>query len=86
MNQLEKRSYVIYFSREEEVLGLLLQVQGTGCVLGPVLGPENSASEQNSGVGIYDDTLDSLENLVVAGHPALPAWWSLMCDLNVSPG
>lgn len=86
MNQLEKRSYVIDFSREEEVVGLLLQVQGTGCVLGPVLGPENSASEHNSGVGIYDDTLDSLESLVVAGHPALPAWWSLMCDLSVSPG
>ena len=74
MNQLEKRSYVIDFSGGEEVLGFLLQVQGTGCVLGPVLGPENSASEHNCGVGICDDTLDSLGNLVVAGHPALPAW------------
>ena len=38
MNQLERKSYIIDFSREEEALGLPLQVQGTGCVLGPVLG------------------------------------------------
>lgn len=49
---------------------MLLQVQGTGCVLGPVLVPENSASEQNSeGIGIYDDILYSVGNLVVAGRP-----------------
>lgn len=70
MNQLERSSYVIDFSREEEALGLLLQVQGTGCVLGPVLVPENSASEQNpEGIGIYGDVLYSVGNLVVAGRP-----------------
>ena len=73
MNHLERSSYVIDFSREEEALGLLLQVQGTGCVLGPVLVPENSASEQNSeGVGIYDDILNSLGNLVVQDVPLCP--------------
>lgn len=73
MNHLERSSYVIDFSREEEALGLLLQVQGTGCMLGPVLVPENSASEQNSeGVGIYDDILNSLGNLVVLDVPLCP--------------
>lgn len=59
MNQLERRSYVIDFSRRGT--GIAFQVQGTGCVLGPVLVPENSASEQNSeGIGIYDDILYSV--------------------------
>lgn len=49
VNQLEKRSYVIASkTREKELLGLLIRLQSTSCVLGPVLGPENSASKQSS--------------------------------------